>query len=494
MNPIGPASENAALGRLVVVAVILVGVALVVSVGISEVRTSYALAAAAAAALFILVFVRTDFGLEILLLSMLLSPEVLLGAKGGLAEQRQVSLRIDDFVILIIAFTWFAKTAVHKELGLVSKTPLNRPIAAYIGACALTTAWGVAFGHVRGVSGTFYLLKYVEYFFVYYIAVNNVRTPAQAKRLVLVALVTAAIVSLTGIAQIPSGERVSAPFEGEAGEPNTLGGYLVLMMAVTAGLTGEARRTGWRLAGLGLVGLMLIPFAYTLSRSSYLALIPATLLFVLVSSKRVVLVPTVALGLLLIPYFAPQVVVQRVEYTFKTQVGQPTVRIGKAGFDPSTSERLLSFKEAIQAWTTRPILGFGITGFRFMDAQYPRTLVETGIVGFLAFIWMIGSALRLAVHRYRTATDPYWRGLALGYLAGFVGLLVHAIGSNSFIIIRVMEPFWFFTGLVVLIPDLASAGAAPRPDAPAGFRPARIAPAPGSTPIRASRLQRRGSA
>jgi O-antigen ligase len=489
VNQSGTSPESTALGRLVVAFGILIALALLVSRGISAVPVNLALAAAAGGAVFVLVFIRTDFGLEILLLSMLLSPEVILGGKGGVAEQREVSIRIDDFIILIIAFTWFAKNAVYKELGLVSKTPLNRPIAAYMGACALTTAWGMAFGHVGPLSGVFYLLKYLEYFFVYYITVNNVRTPNQARRLVVVALLTAAIVSVIGIGQIPSGQRVSAPFEGESGEPNTLGGYLVLMMAITAGLATETKRARVRLVGIGLVALMLIPFAYTLSRASYLAMIPATLLFVGVSSKRAFLVPTVVIGLLLVPYFAPKVVVERVQYTFKTQVGQPTVRLGQAGFDPSTSERLLSFKEAIGAWTTRPILGFGITGFRFMDAQYPRTLVETGVVGFLAFAWMIVSVFRLALGRYRSARDPYWRGLALGYLAGFVGLLFHAIGSNTFIIIRVMEPFWFFTGLLVLLPELESAPAhhveAPRPPA-RPFVPVRPA-----TPLRQSRVSQR---
>jgi len=49
-------------------------------------------------------------------------------------------------------------------------------------------------------------------------------------------LITAFIVSVTAAAQIPGGGRVSAPFEGERGEPNTLGGYLLLVGAVVTGL------------------------------------------------------------------------------------------------------------------------------------------------------------------------------------------------------------------------------------------------------------------
>ena len=46
------------------------------------------------------------------------------------------------------------------------------------------------------------------------------------------------------------------------------------------------------------------------------------------------------------------------------------------------------------------------------------------------------------------------RGHALGFLAFTVGLLTHAIGANAFIIIGIMEPFWFFTGIIVMLPQL----------------------------------------
>jgi hypothetical protein len=59
-------------------------------------------------------------------------------------------------------------------------------------------------------------------------------------------------------------------------------------------------------------------------------------------------------------------------------------------------------------------------------------------------------------------TDPFYRSLAMGYLAGLVALLVHGIGANTFIIVRIMEPFWFFTAIIVLLPTLV----ATRPPSP----------------------------
>jgi hypothetical protein len=39
----------------------------------------------------------------------------------------------------------------------------------------------------------------------------------------------------------------------------------------------------------------------------------------------------------------------------------------------------------------------------------------------------------------------------VGFTAGLVGLLVHAFGANTFIIVRIMEPFWFLTGIVIAL-------------------------------------------
>jgi O-antigen ligase len=86
-----------------------------------------------------------------------------------------------------------------------------------------------------------------------------------------------------------------------------------------------------------------------------------------------------------------------------------------------------------------------------MDAQYPRILVETGIVGLLAFAWLVHALFRVGLRTWRNAQDDLVRGLSVGFIAGLVGLLVHAIGANTFIIVRIMEPFWFLAGIIVVL-------------------------------------------
>src|SRR5207237_7666455 len=118
-------------------------------------------------------------------------------------------------------------------------------------------------------------------------------------------------------------------------------------------------------------------------------------------------------------------------YTFQG----PGTRVGgvaTGALDPSTTERLEAYESALTAWSESPIIGRGVTGYRFIDAQYPRLLVESGIIGFAAFTWLMLALVSGVARVYRDADTPAVRGLAGGFLAAIAGVLVHAIRSNSF--------------------------------------------------------------
>src|SRR2546426_596127 len=482
MSQYGRAAVPPAAGGVFVLGIVAVVGAFLVAQGLTNVSYTYTMGAVAALILFALAFVRTDWGIYIVIFSMLLSPQF--GSKGtGVGAGRGVTFRTEDFVLLVIGLSWLAKTAVNKELNLIARTPLNWAILGYVATNLVATMLGYMTGTIGSWSGYFYVLKYVEYFVIYYMAVNNLRDRDHAWRLVTAAFITAAIVSVIGLAQVPSGERVSAPFEGETGEPNTFGGYLLFMMAIAAGVALETQNLRRRVQCLALLGLMAVPFFFTLSRASYLGLIPACFVIARYTTRRRFVVGLILFGVVLSPallFVAPKAVKERVTYTFKEERGSDTVRVGKVAFDPSTSARLMSFKAAFEGFAQRPVFGWGVTGFGFMDAQYARVLAETGLVGLVAFVWLLWAVWRHARAVHATRGDPEERGLVLGFLAGFAGLLTHAFGSNTFIIVRIMEPFWLITGIVMMIPALeaaerTAAAVTPPPVAPkkerAGVRP-----------------------
>src|SRR5919108_2154554 len=308
MPQYGGAAAPSAAGSVFVLGVVAVVGAFLVAQGLTSVSYNYTMGAVAALILFALAFVRTDWGIYIVVFSMLLSPQF--GSKGsGVGAGRGVTLRTEDFVLLVIGMSWLAKTAVNKELNLIARTPLNWAILSYVATNLVATMLGYMTGTIGSWSGYFYVLKYVEYFVIYYMAVNNLRDREHAWRLVTAAFITAAIVSVIGLAQVPSGERVSAPFEGEIGEPNTFGGYLLFMMALAAGLVFETERLSRKTQCVALLGLMAVPFFFTLSRASYLGLIPAFLVIAWLTTRRRFVIGLVLLGLVTSPallFIAPQ--------------------------------------------------------------------------------------------------------------------------------------------------------------------------------------------
>ena len=430
---------------------------MLVGKGISMTNPTVVLSVAAIAVMFLVSFLSAEVALYILIFSMLLGPEFILGNLGGGSHlSRGVTLRLDDFLLVIIGSTWFIRTAIHKDLGLFLRTPLNVPIFLYAFSYVISTGVAMIGGRLNFITGMFYVVKYIEYFVVYFMVVNHIQSMKQAKRLVFFALLTCFLVSLYGIYQIPFGHRVSAPFEGEVGEPNTFGGYLVFMLATTIGLfLNERRRSNKWMLGI-LISTSFIPLIYTLSRASYLAFIPMYFALLLFSEKKKLLLTVLCLAILLSPLLLVSVVKQRVLYTFTQTPELGQMEIGGVRIDTSTSARVKAWADCFRDFLKKPLLGYGVTCYPFVDAQLPRIITESGIIGLMAFLNLLWSIFRLALDRLKKSANPYSNGLVVGYIAGFIALIFHSIGANTFIIVRIMEPFWLFTGIMVLLPDLMS--------------------------------------
>jgi len=257
-------------------------------------------------------------------------------------------------------------------------------------------------------------------------------------------------------------ERVSAPFEGEEGEPNTLGGYLVLMLSLVVSLLVTPNAIRKKPLLLILLGLMIVSLAATLSRGSWLALPLVFLTLIALSRHRLLIVIPLVIVLAFLPYLLPKGVTDRVNYTFNQPENDEQLKIGRVKVDSSTSARLISWKVILtEDFVHHPIIGWGVTGHSFVDAQIPRVLVETGLLGLTAFFALIALLFRHGLRALRASRDPLFEAISLGYLAGLAGLLVHSVGANTFIIVRIMEPFWFLTALVVMIPKFEGVDGVP---------------------------------
>ena len=432
------------------------GVLFVSALLVSQLDTSTGILIGLGIAVSVLVFFKTEIAIYLLIFSMLLSPEF---GVGGLATTggtlgRGVTFRLDDFLLVIIAFSWLIKSALYKELGIFKKTPLNGAMLFYAFACVLSTLLGIAAGRVELMTGSLFVLKYIQYFVLFFLVINSIEDRKQLRRYWMAVLVTALIVGAIGLAQIPGGGRVTAPFEGDNPEPNTFAGYLGFVILICLAMALNLPSFKRSMYYFFIAAFLFLPFLFTRSRASYLGFIPGLAVVLLLNHQRVVSYTLLALFLtvLIFPNVFPQAIRDRIAFTFTQapQAGQVTV-LGQR-LDTSTSARLRSFQEAADAFYQEPLVGYGVTGWSFIDAQYFRTLIETGLVGLMAFLFLLYRLFQLGLDRFRSSSeDPFARGLAIGFLGGFVCLLFHAIGSNTFIIVRIMQPFWLVTGLVFML-------------------------------------------
>ena len=404
-------------------------------------------------------FSSIELTLYLLILSTLLSPELTFGGhseadlaagKVNTTESRGITLRLDDMLLTLVCVTWMFRMALRQEVGIVRQTPINQPMMWYWVVTLFSTLIAMFSGKV-GAYGLFFVIKYLEYFMLFFMIINHVQDENTIKRYLWVMLFTCIAASLAGIAQIPSGQRVSAPFEGELGEPNTFGGYLVLMISVSLGMfLYTAARTRRRYGLMLCMILMLIPLAFTESRSSYLSFIVAITAFLWISRRKRFLVVVTMIGVVLLPFVLPKNVINRVMFTFHQSQQSGQLKVGSLKIDTSTSERLHAWGSVMTKYFPQhPLLGVGVTGGPFLDAQYPRVLLETGMLGLLLFFWFLRRTWALLREAYRTIEDDVIKGAALGTLCGFAGLLVHAIGANTFIIIRIMEPLMILLALMM---------------------------------------------
>ena len=438
-------------------AIVVTALAAALALGLALTTPAIGLQATLGFFLVVIAFTSVPAALYLLIVSMLLSPEITIGrVEGRGVGGRELSFRLDDLLLVIIGFGWLVKTIVYRELGLFRETPLNRPIALYMVVCVVATLAGVLSGRVQPLTGFFFVLKYFEYFFVYFMVVNHVTSKAQVVGLVVMLLLTGLIVSLYAIYQIPSGQRATAPFEGEAGEPNTLGGYLVFLLAVITGLFIHIKTGPVRVALLVAGGFAVLALMATLSRSSYLAAAVLLAAVGLSQWRKPQVVVLLLLVLALLPLFAPDNVKSRISETFFGRQYGGEIQVGHVGLDLSTSERLRSWGYVLQDWVHNPVLGRGVTGYAWADAQYVKIIGETGLAGLLAFGFIITRLWIKGREIYGSEEDPFAKGLALGVWLGLVAMLAHGVGANTFIIIRIMEPFWLCAGLVMILPRLSN--------------------------------------
>jgi O-antigen ligase len=112
--------------------------------------------------------------------------------------------------------------------------------------------------------------------------------------------------------------------------------------------------------------------------------IPAYLVFSLLSRRRFYLIAGLIVALALSPLIIPRVAKERIAFTFMQPETKGQIQFGKVRLDTSASARVIGYKQGLSDWRKSPILGYGVTGY-IVWALIPGETHRTILCA--AFLW-----------------------------------------------------------------------------------------------------------
>jgi O-antigen ligase len=376
-----------------------------------------------------------------------------------------MNVGLTELLLALVLGAWLMRMLARRDLSL-KWPPLTLPLVVFIGALCMSSLGSVSLPHSIKE-----LVKWAEVLALY-VLVSNEMTGRWKRLLVFVLLGTGALAALQGIYQFlfqvgPEEFVLFGRFMRAYGtfeQPNPYGGYLGLTLPLALGLVCAAvvpqgrRISGrWLIWAGGTGALMALALVMSWSRGAWLgfaAAVGAMIVAIAARSGRAavlgVVLAVLLAYLLLTGGFSllPSSLVQRFT-DFLPYLGVLDVRgaeVTDANF--AVLERMAHWQSAVAMWTDHPWLGVGIGNYEaaypdYALPQWPLALghahnyylnigAETGAIGFLAYLLLLGAALVQGWKATRNAIGWNW-GVALGALGTIVHLSIHSVFDNLYV-------------------------------------------------------------
>lgn len=359
-----------------------------------------------------------------------------------------VSTTLIGWLLLACAGFWFLLTVSDRAEGWL--TPLHMAVFAYWATMVVAAVLSPV--KAAAISG---LIKLTLNVFFFILLARILRIKELRGSLILVYLLTAQVVAVYGLRQWFFGADALATWVDPESElagatrvysylrnPNLLAGYLMPAASFSAMAVFAWRRWLPKLLGVVMTLTSSACLVLTLSRGGWLgflamAFVMMVLMVFWLSPKLPVWLQRLAIPVLL----GGSVAVVLASIAVVPPVRERVLSIFAMRGDSSNNFRLNVYEAVFRMIRARPVIGIG-PGNEAFNAVYPlfqnprytalsaysiyfETLVEGGVVGFLAFLWMLGLSFQqgwaqLARLRETMAQQGYWLIGALGAIAGLL--------------------------------------------------------------------------
>ncbi len=258
---------------------------------------------------------------------------------------------------------------------------------------------------------------------------------------------TSSTVDLELNADMPG--RVFSFFEN----PNTFAQVLVMLIPLALGLMFASRTFLGKVCAAFAAGCGVLSIVMTYSRASWIGLVAAVFLFVLLVERR--LIPLLIVGAVAMLPFLPASIYNRILTIFDLS-------------DSSTSSRFPIFEVGFKIWRLHPLTGVGLGSelsaslahnsgwyhrlFKFPHYHniYIQLAVELGALGAVSYTaGFFSSCKETARAILSPGCDRALRALTAGCLSGLVGVMVVGLMDYFWHYPRVMAIFWLIFGMML---------------------------------------------
>jgi hypothetical protein len=364
-------------------------------------------------------------------------------------------------VVACVLLAWFVSLLVDPRVRL-RPTGLGLPLALFVATALASIIVNADRIHALALEG--HVLKQLMFFLTFILMllmiVSVLRTGAEVDRMLRVLVLGGTVVALTAIVEyrtatnlydslprfFPLLEQIQlAPGEVDRGglhrtaasaeHPIALGAALMLLLPFAVYLAATSSRRWWLAAGLLVLGAFT-----TVSRTSLMMLALTGIVFLWLRPRYILKLWPWAIPVIIAAQFA----VPGALGTFRYWLDKPSAvvteqqRVGALSRTKGDQGRLADIGPSLQEFSQTPFLGQGFgtrisdygheASTQILDDQWLKTMLETGIAGFVALFWLMVLGTKRAFSRARRATGvDGWRAVAFSasLLAYTVSMVVY---------------------------------------------------------------------
>ncbi len=208
----------------------------------------------------------------------------------------------------------------------------------------------------------------------------------------------------------------------------------------------------------GLVAATLMATMYSFSRAAYIAVIVGVIVLGILKDRK--LIPIAILFLCVWQTVVPTAVSERVNMTQNAN-GQ---------LEASAQERVDLWTAAKETIESNPIFGVGygtfqltahVANLRDTHNWYVKVMLETGAIGMVIALALIGQMMMLAFFLFRRGCDPLYKGLGLGlFLLMTCSLILNCFGDR-WTYLEIQGMTWVLFGAAARAKQLVQTEAVP---------------------------------